>query len=149
MPARPVAHRCSLILIIAFLASVLAANPGHAQILSAPTVVTADGSGHFSYLLTFQAPSSGTWFGSIHVVGLVNCNQDSWVDGFCMGFLDGSVQTQYPIEGTLVDPGQDGQVQVTFDTCNPNFSGTVGTSITHTVPSEESSWSTLKADYHR
>ena len=142
-------HSVPFVLLAVLLCSILARGLVHAQVLSAPDVVTAAADGSFSYTLTFTYPSEGAYFGSTHYEGLINCELDLWVDGFCMSFVGGGTVQETLVEGMLTDPGLDGRVRASLDTCDVSFSGSTETVITHTVPAKQTSWSTMKANYQR
>jgi hypothetical protein len=122
----------------------LLATTADAHELTAPTVVTADGDGHFSYDITLEI-TSPIEFAYIDFDGSNNTDQGHWhADGFCMQLVEPGIYIS-TVEGNLLDPTQDGSVTYAHAMCD-GWTGLVTTTIeAPAVATTAVSWSSLKA----
>ena len=135
--------------LVLFTLLVFFAANANAQLLTGPEFAQADGGGAFIYTVQMIYPESGAEFGGYTIYGDDNILEGTtWIDGFCMSFVEGGTFMTYDVWGTLEDPGQGGSVTFEWFGCNPGFIETVTTIIlAPAVPTDTTNWSALKALY--
>jgi hypothetical protein len=126
--------------------STLFATAALAHQLSAPTTVTADASGHFSYVITLNVEST-TEFAYWELNGSDNTDLGWQVgDGFCLMVVEpGTYET--PVEGNLLDLDAQAIIHYTHALCD-GWMATVDTTVlpggVAVVPA---TWGTVKSLY--
>lgn len=135
------------ILLTLLCCAVLATTAG-AQVLIVPFQVQADGDGNFAYTAEMYYPASGAYFGGYSIINVENIGGSTWIDGFCISWVEGGSHGTYEVTGTLEDPTIGGIVDFEWFYCDPFGGDTKRTLILPpTVGSEDQTWSTIKQMY--